>query len=151
MKNGKTKKHSETGFSLIEVIISMIIILIGLLGLTMTYASAVRYNAGNNLRLQSLAILQQEVEQCRSAKFTSVFTDAVLIGGAKGVKNVTTAEGNRFRVETIIDDDPFTNDVQIDQTKTLKDITITVSGENQVQGWISAIPATVVVRRVRGN
>lgn len=151
MKNGQPEKTGESGFSLVEVMIAMVVLLIGLLGLSLTYTSAVKYNAGNNLRLQSLAVLQQEVEQMRSAKFTPTATDAILLGGIKNVKTVATADGNTFQVQTVVDDDPFTADVQTNTSKTLKEITITVSSENQSQGWVSAIPATVTLRRVRGN
>ena len=151
MKNRQPKKISESGFSLVEVTIAMVILLVGLLGVSLTYTSAVRYNAGNNLRLQSLAILQQEVEQLRNARFTPTATDATLLGGIKDVKTVTTADGNTFQIQTVIDDDPFTAGVQTNTSKTLKEIVITVSAENQSQGWISTIPATVTLRRVRGN
>jgi prepilin-type N-terminal cleavage/methylation domain-containing protein len=147
----RSKNKSESGFSLIEVTIAMMVLLVGLLGVTLSYSWAVKFNAGNNLRMQSLAILQQEVEQFRSAKYTSVVTDSVLLGGVKTPKTVTTADGNKFTIETTVDDDPFTANVQINQSKTLKSITISVSGENQTQRWITAIPATVTLRRVRGN
>ena len=148
---GKSINKNESGFSLIEVTIAMMVLLVGLLGVTLSYTWAVKFNAGNNLRMQSLAILQQEVEQFRSAKYTSVVTDSILLGGVKTPKTITTADGNKFTIETTIDDDPFTGNVQVDQSKTLKSITITVSGENQTQKWITAIPATVTLRRVRGN
>ena len=151
MIGGRTKIKGESGFSLIEVMIAMVILLVGLLGVTISYSWAVKFNAGNNLRMQSLAILQQETEQFRSAKFTSVVTDQVLVGGVKTEKTVTTLDGNKFTIETTVDDDPFTNGVQVNQSKTLKDITITVSGENRAQTWITAVPATVTLRRVRGN
>lgn len=147
----RSKTKNESGFSLIEVTIAMMVLLVGLLGVTLSYTWAVKFNAGNNLRMQSLAILQQEVEQFRSAKYTSVVTDSILLGGVKTPKTITTADGNKFTIETTIDDDPFTANVQINQSKTLKSITITVSGENQTQKWITALPATVTLRRVRGN
>lgn len=147
----RLKNKSESGFSLIEVTIAMMILLVGLLGVTLSYTWAVKFNAGNNLRMQSLAILQQEVEQFRSAKYTSVVTDQILLGGVKTPKTVTTADGNKFTIETTVDDDPFADSVQVNQSKTLKNITITVSGENQAQRWITALPATVTLRRVRGN
>ena len=151
MKNGKPKKIDEAGFSLVEVTIAMVVLLIGLLGVSLTYTSVVRYNAGNNLRMQSLAILQQEVEQMRSAKFTPRETDPMLLGGTKPVRTVTTADGNSFQIQTVVDDDPSTTVVDTNASRTLKQITVTVSGENQSQGWVAAIPATVTLRRVRGN
>lgn len=150
MKTRRSKKTAEAGFSLIEVTIAMVILLVGLLGVSLTYTSVVKYNAGNNLRLQSLAILQQEIEQIRSAKFTPTLTDARLLGGIKDVKQVGTADGNNFQIQVVVDDDPFTVGVQADTSKTLKEIVITVTSENQSQGWAS-VPSKVTLRRVRSN
>jgi prepilin-type N-terminal cleavage/methylation domain-containing protein len=146
LPNGKTD-----GFSLIEVIIAMVILMIVLLGVFVTFTYAVNYNAGNNSRSQALAVLQQEIELLRSAKFTPTITDAALIGGKKDARIVSSADRNRFRVEITVDDDPFEGDVQIDDTKTLKEITLTVTLENPTPGWQTAVPATVILRRVRAN
>jgi prepilin-type N-terminal cleavage/methylation domain-containing protein len=147
----KIRTKSEGGFSLIEVIIAMIIMLVALLGVFLTFTYAVNYNAGNNSRSQALSILQQKVEELRSAKFTPGVTDAALTGGTKTPEIITAADGNRFRVDIIVDDDPFTTGVQVDTTKTLKEITVTVSSESPTPGWQTAVPATVFLRRVRSN
>lgn len=150
MKNENTKKVGDSGFSLVEVTIAMVILLVGLLGVSVTYTSAVSYNAGNNARLQSLAILQQEVEQIRNARFTPTNTDTALLGGIKPTRP-ETRDGNTYQVQIIVDDDPFTGNVQINPNKTLKEITVLVFSENQAQSWVSAVPATVTLRRVRSN
>ncbi|HEX8250893.1 MAG TPA: prepilin-type N-terminal cleavage/methylation domain-containing protein [Pyrinomonadaceae bacterium] len=148
----KNETKGEDGFSLIEVIIAMIILLIALLGVFLTFTYAVNYNAGNNSRSQALAVLQQEVELLRSAKFTPGTTDAVLTGGTKTPKIITSADGSRFRVEISVDDNPLTpNVVDVDTTKTLKEITIIVTSESPTPGWQTAIPAKVILRRVRSN
>lgn len=54
--------NDEGGFSLVEVVFAMIILLIVLLGVFITFAYAVNYNAGNSARAQALTILQKEVE-----------------------------------------------------------------------------------------
>ncbi|HLM01982.1 MAG TPA: prepilin-type N-terminal cleavage/methylation domain-containing protein [Pyrinomonadaceae bacterium] len=152
-EKGKTgTKNREGGFSLVEVIIAMIILLVALLGVFLTFTYAVNYNAGNNSRAQALSILQQEVELLRSAKFTPGVTDEVLKGGTKTPKIITSADNSRFRVQIVVDDDPSTpNDVDVDTTKTLKEITVTVTSESPTPGWQTAVPATVFLRRVRSN
>lgn len=147
----KIRTKSESGFSLIEVIIAMIILLVALLGVFLTFTYAVNYNAGNNSRSQALSILQQEVELMRSAKFTPGVTDETLTGGTKTPKIITSADASRFRVAITVDDDPFTTGVQTDATKTLKEISITVTSESPTPGWQTAIPTTVFLRRVRSN
>lgn len=147
-KNGKT----ESGFSLIEVSVAMVVLLVALLGVFITFSYAVNYNAGNNSRSQALAVLQQEIELLRSAKFTPQVTDSALSGGVKSAKIVTAADGNRFRVQTSVDDDPSTpNTIEINNAKTIKQITITVTLENPTPGWQTSVPATVILRRTRGN
>src|SRR5438067_13579696 len=68
-------RDCEAGFSLIEVVCALVIILIALLGVVFAFTYAITYNAGNSSRSQCLAVLQQEVEQIRAAQFTCVFTD----------------------------------------------------------------------------
>jgi prepilin-type N-terminal cleavage/methylation domain-containing protein len=77
----RTDAKSEAGFSLIEVAVAMVVILIALLGVFFTLTYAITYNAGNNSRAQALAVLQEEVERLRALKFTPYFTDADLRGG----------------------------------------------------------------------
>jgi prepilin-type N-terminal cleavage/methylation domain-containing protein len=139
------------GFSLVETSIAMVVMLIVLLGVFTTFTYSVSYNSGNNSRSQALAVLQQEIELLRSAKFTPSIIESNLTGGVKAPKIISSADGSKFRVEITIDDDPITSGVQIDTTKTLKEITLTVTLENPTPGWQTAIPSTVILRRVRAN
>lgn len=168
LRDSGGNKSGQKGFTLIEVTIAMIIFLVALLGVFVTFTYAVNYNNGNSSRAQALAILQREVELYRSAKFTPNTTDSYtpvlptpddgrrdLTGGVKQTRLVTAANGNRFIVAVIIDDDPFTPNApsspQVDATKTLKEVSITVTLDNPTPGWQTSIPATVVLRRVRAN
>lgn len=144
-------KFAQRGSSLVEVTIAMVIFLIALLGVFITFTYAVNYNAGNNSRAQALAILQQEVEQLRAAKFTSGGTDASLSGGQKARRISTLAGGGRFRVDITVDDDPNTAGTQTDSTKTIKEIKVEVALDNPTPGWQTSVPAVVFLRRVRGN
>ncbi len=145
------EKTGESGFSLIEVSVAMAIFLIAILGVFISFAFAVNYNSGNSSRAQALAILQQKVEQLRSAKFTPTVTDSSLTGGTKSPEVVTAPDGNRFRIQVVVDDDPFTANIQTDSTQKLKEVSVTVTLERPTPGWQTAIPATIVLRRVRGN
>lgn len=141
----------EAGFSLIEATVAMVILLIAVLGVFISFTFAINYNAGNNSRAQALAILQQTVEQMRSAKFTPTVTDTALAGGTKSPSIVTAPNGDRFRVQVVVDDDPATSGVQVDATKLLKEVSVTVSLDSPTPGWQTSVPATIVLRRVRGN
>jgi Tfp pilus assembly protein PilV len=144
-------KNSASGFSLVEVIIAFAVFLVALLGVFTAFTYCVNYNAGNYSRAQALTVLQREAELLRSAKFTPYVTDDVLKGGKKPAKTVVSADGNRYSVETTVDDDPTVSGIQTDLTKKFKEITITVSLESPTPGWQTAVPAKTILRRVRAN
>jgi type II secretory pathway pseudopilin PulG len=143
----------QAGFSLIEVTIAMIVLMIVLLGVFVTFTYAINYSAGNNSRAQALAVLQQQVEQIRSAKFTPEITDPILVGGTRARVIVTSADGGRYRVDVSVDNDLVTADVQStnETTTTLKEVSVTVALDSPTPGWQTSLPATVILRRVKAN
>lgn len=146
--------NGEGGFSLIEACCALVIILIALLGVAFAFTYAINYNAGNSSRSQALAVLQQEVEQLRAAKFTPSVTDTALAGGTKADKTVVNSNGSTFIVQVAVDNDPFTSGIQNDAAvpnPTLKEITVTTRLASPSPGWQTAIPATIILRRVRAN
>ena len=147
----KRDSSKEQGFTLLETVIAMVILTVSLLSVVTIFTSSVNFNSGNTVRTQALAILQQEVEVLRSAKFTPQITDATLSGGTKPLVNRTSANNTVFQIQVIVDDDPFTDLVQTDPTKTLKEITIIATPINARENWVSAVPTRVVLRRVRAN
>jgi type II secretory pathway pseudopilin PulG len=144
----------ESGFTLVETCCALVIILVALLGVAFAFTYSINYNAGNNSRTQALALMQQEVEQLRAAKFTPTITDPILTGGVKATKTVTSTSGLRFTVDISVDNDPLTSGIQ-DETAvpvtTLKEISVTTKLESPSPGWQTAVPTTVVLRRVRAN
>jgi prepilin-type N-terminal cleavage/methylation domain-containing protein len=147
---GKSR-HGESGFSLVEIIIALLVFLIVLLGVFVTFAYAINYNAGNNARSQGLTVLQQQTELIRSAKYTPTFTDPILTGGTKTPTSASSEDGNKFKVQVVVDDDPFTTGVQTNSATTMKEVSVTVTLESPTPGWQTAVPTTVVLRRVRAN
>lgn len=155
-KTGLSKKtNGEAGFSLVEVIFALVILLVALLGVFVTFTYSINYNAGNSSRSQALAILQQEIELMRSRKFTSApnGTDPALYGVDNYQKTATSLNGNKFKVTTSIDNNPLTPAIDVDENlkPTIKQITITVTLDSPTPGWQTSLPATVVLQRVRGN
>lgn len=149
---GKRRKpDDQTGFTLIEVVIAMVILLIALLGVFVTFTWAVTYNAGNDSRSEALAILQGEIEFLRSAKFTSGVMDPILVGGVKAQVPRIGPTGNRYTVDVSIDDDPFASGIQVNNNASLKELTVTVRLASPTPGWQTSVPATVRFQRVRGN
>ena len=145
-------EKSENGFSLVEVIIALVILLVAVLGIFATFTYATIYNGGNSQRSQALSVSQQQIELLRSAKFTPTIMDPSLEGGIKPPVTVTAADGFSYLVEVTVDDDPFTSGLSPrDDTKTLKEITITVTPQAITGNWVVAYPINVVFRRVRAN
>ncbi len=146
-----TAERCDAGFTLIEVAFAMVIILVALLGVVFTFTYVISYNAGNSTRSKALAVLQQQVEQLRAAKFTPTITDPILWGGTQAPITVT-ADGSKFTVRIVVDNDPFTAGVQDETTPTsLKEVSVTANLASPSPGWQLAIPATVILRRTRGN
>jgi len=170
--------NSEQGFSMIEVVIALVIIMIALLGVFATLTYAVTYNAGNKSRSQTLAVMQQEVERYRAAKFNSTTTDsnaspaspgACLTTGLRDLRGrnestclVTAVDNRQFEVRSKVDNDPSVAGVQVEGYQCLspqnapipcaiKEITIEVRLAAPSPGWQTAIPMKTVLRRTRGN
>ncbi|HVE59133.1 MAG TPA: prepilin-type N-terminal cleavage/methylation domain-containing protein [Pyrinomonadaceae bacterium] len=148
--NGSKEKSGQSGFSLVEVTVAMTILLVAVLGVFISFAFAVSYNAGNSSRAQALAILQQKVEQMRSAKFTPTVTDSTLTGGTKPAEVVTASDGNKYRIQVVVNNDPLAEG-KTELTTRFKEVSVTVTLERPTPGWQTAIPATIILRRVRGN
>jgi prepilin-type N-terminal cleavage/methylation domain-containing protein len=151
-----TPDREQSGFTLIEVAIAMVVILVALLGVVFTFTYSIMYNMGNNSRSQALAVLQQEVEQMRAAKFTPTITDSNLSGHTSASRTITNALGTSFTITESVDNDPFTTGVQdnsvvTDANCTYKEITVTVQLSSPSPGWQTAVPSTVILRRARAN
>jgi prepilin-type N-terminal cleavage/methylation domain-containing protein len=154
-------KSSESGFSLIEVMIAFVIILVAMLGVAQAFTYAIAYNYGNKTRGQALAVMQDEIELLRSKKFTPGFTDPALAGGIQ-TRTVTLTTGSTFTIQDQVDNEPLVDGIQ-DDTYTclspqgtaipcsIKEVTITVRLSAPTAGWQTAIPAVAVLRRTRGN
>ena len=142
------------GFTLIEAACALVIILIALLGVVFAFTYAVNYNAGNTSRSQALAVLQQEVEQLRAARFTPAITDSALTGGIKAERTVTHTSGNSFVIGVAVDNDPFTAGIQDDSaapSPTLKEIRVRARLASPSPGWQTTIPQPSILRRARAN
>ena len=155
----------QAGFSLIEVVIALLIIMVGLLSVAAVFTFVINQNAGNKSRAQALAILQLEAEKVRAAKFNGSTTDPELLGGIQPQRLEVADNGNSFLVDIEVDNDPNTPNTPDPQDEShiclspqgdevpcsLKEITITVSFAAPTPGWQTAVPAVLRLRRVRGN
>lgn len=168
----------QRGFSMIEVVISLVIIMIALLGVFSALTYAVTYNAGNKTRSQTLAVMQQEVERYRAAKFNTTTTDAYaspadpapcrtdglrdLRGRTLSECRVTAVDNLQFIVSSWVDNAPDVGGIQgesyaclspqgVNVVCAIKEITIEVKLAAPSPGWQTAVPVRTVLRRVQGN
>lgn len=151
----KNCKNKSKGFTLVEVVVAMVVMSIMMLGTLTVFTYAVQYNRGNNLRSQSLTVLQKRAEVFRSAKFTSQgVTDPELYGGEYTAEDsVSYPQQMTFTIKITVDDDPFTDGVQVLDKKavTFKEVKLEVKPKNAQSGWESAVVSRAVIQRVRGN
>lgn len=158
-KNWKEKLSDERAFTIPEVIVASFILIIICVGTAQTFIFATRINRGNNLRMQALSVLQREVEDFRSFKFTPVAPDARLNGGnypnyKSGGAAPVSADGRAFNISVTIDNHPFTDGVlnNNESTTTFKQITIrAVPQVAESEAWLQNLGTEVTIQRVRSN
>ncbi len=150
-----TRKNSRNdGFSLVEVIIATVVMVILCVGTLTVFTHAVRINRGNNLRAQAQTVLQKEAEYYRSLKFLPIGSSPDLNGGTyNNVRTRTTPDGRAFYVSVVIDNDPYTTGVQVggETTCKFKEIKITVVPVIAESGWLADLKTNLVLQRVRAN
>lgn len=139
------------GFTIPEVIVAGIIMIIICVGTLTVFTTAVRYNRGNNLRMQALSVLQLEAEYYRQLKFVPVGSAAGMNAGTyTNVRTRTAADGRVFNITVVITNiDPSgSNETAV----RLKQITISatpVVAENE--GWLQNLGTNLTIQRTRSN
>jgi|ERR1043165_597791 prepilin-type N-terminal cleavage/methylation domain-containing protein len=109
------KHHSEAGFTLIETVISMVLMAIVGLGVAGLFAYAASSTASAADREMATAVAQQRMEQLKSVAFTDTTLSAT---SSAGVTTTITRLGREYSVNTNISDN---------STATLKTIKIKVT------------------------
>ena len=125
------ERHSgaeQSGFTLLEAVIALLIMLIVALGSASLFSFSIYNNSGGTDRATSLAIAQQALERLRSAQFNSTTTDAVLNGGTTPQTGIVR-DGRQFTLTVAVDDNPSTQAIDVNTATNLKGITVTVVPE----------------------
>ena len=145
-------RRGEAGFTLLETMIALVLMMIAALGAASVFSYSINYNSGGSDRLVALAIAQEQLERIRSGQFNSTTTDSILNGGTL-VQGGLVRNGKRYVLTTTIDDDPTTPDPDIIATTSLKRITVAVAPENVSQGWSLNAGAriTLITQRARSD
>lgn len=142
----KQRRKGVSGFTLLEVTIALVLMMIVALGAASLFSFAIYNNSGGYDRAQSLAIAQEALEGLRKARFSFSTTDALLNAGSNTQNNVIR-EGRFYTVTTTIQDVPPSSGT----TATLKNITITVRPEGAGLSWATKVGGTVTIKTQRAK
>ena len=150
-----TKKiagNERAGFTLVEVLMAAVIMIILAVGLLTVTSQAVKLNRGNNIRVQAQSALQAEAEYYRSLKFIPVGSDPAMNANIYTRPNRLTADNSNFAISVqIINKDLVNGSVSNDSTATLKEITITATPAVAQISWLANLNTTLTIQRVRAN
>ena len=101
--------HDQSGFTLIEVMIAVVILAAGILALATMQIVSIRSNAFSTEMTYATMLAQSQFEQFRNMNYDSVVTDTDLIPATE------TSKGIPYTVQwTVSDDDPTTDMKTID-------------------------------------
>ena len=118
------KAGQQSGFTLLETAIAMVVMMVGGLGIAAVFAYAIKNNNGSRDRAIAIAVAQQEIERLRSLPFN----DAALTATPTVVAPVTVHNGGRtFAMRTVI----------LNTTASTKTIQIGVTPLSNTDQWAS--------------
>ena len=123
----KDKKKNERGFSLIEVMIAFVVMMVASLAVGAVFFYSVQNNVGGSERALAMGVAQQQLEQLRSVSFN----DSSLVAGTTTFNNIQTGQNQFYVVRTVADEKNANN-----TEKLLKRITITVTPQSAGGNWI---------------
>jgi Tfp pilus assembly protein PilV len=139
---------ADSGFTLIETAIALLIMMIVTLGAASLFAFSVYNNSGGADRTQVLAVAQQTMETLRSAEFSNTATDHALDAGTftQYVTRGGYPNGSGARPYTIVSN-------IVDTTPTIKTITISVIPTGAGMKWATgpAAAVTIVTQRAKSD
>jgi type II secretory pathway pseudopilin PulG len=144
--------NERAGFTLIEVMVAGMLMIILAVGLLTVTSHAVKLNRGNNIRIQAQSALQAEAEYYRSLKFVPVGSDTAMNANTYTRPNRVTADNSNFAISVVIINKNLVNgSASNDSTATLKEITITAAPAVAQTGWLANLNTNLTIQRVRAN
>src|SRR6266699_3498603 len=117
---------AQQGFTLLEIMIALVLMMIVTLGAAALFEYAINYNSGANDRTLAHAIAQQRMEYLRRAAFVDVVTptqpEPVIISG-----------GRKYNIVTTVCDDAAAG---CGGSATLKRISIDITPQGAGPNWV---------------
>ena len=122
MNQRRVKKDEQKGFTLVETVTALLVMMIGGLGICAVFAYAIKNNTGSRDRAAALAVAQQQMEQYRNLPFDNAGLTATV---SNPPPITVTSAGRTYSVVTII----------ADTTTSMKTITIRVTPMLDAEPW----------------
>ena len=131
-------ESAGAGFTLVETVVAMVVMMVAALAASSLFIYAVRNNTGGSERAMAMAVAQRQVEQLRSV----AYDDATLNVGTTTLPLATIA-GRRYQVRRTVAVETNAAD---GSSKNLKRITITVTPQNETNVWVRS-PVSLTTHR----
>jgi Tfp pilus assembly protein PilV len=113
----RPRPQEQSGFSIMEAVIAMVIMMVAVLGSASVFSYAINYNSGATDRELAMAIAQQQMEQLRNVSFTDTSLNATA-----GTTTTAVRAGRSYNVTTTI-----VHSNTINGLPTMKTITVEVT------------------------
>ena len=128
--------NSESGFSLLETAIALVVMMVGALACSSLFVFSLQNNVGGGERALAMAVAQQQLEELRSV----TYEDTTLTAGTT-TSTVRSGERNYTVQRTVANETNPDN-----STRQLKRITITVTPQTAGPDWMRT-PVVLVSER----
>ncbi len=138
-------RRGERGFSIIEVCIALLILLIASMGVATAFVFSIHNNNSAGDRAMALAVAQQRLEQLRNRDFNN----AALTATVNPVVETMTSAGRPFRISTTITDvDTDTNPAAnaLAPTAKLIRVDVTPQGNSTSDSWANGTVTVMIFR-----
>ncbi len=127
----------ERGFTLIETMLALVILMVAGLGIVSLFTYSIRYNSGGNDRAVAISLAQQQMEQFRAVTFTDT---TLTVSGPTVLLPDTISNGRVYRLTKTVAGSNY----DVSGNPTLKTITIQVTPLSP--GW-AGFPVTIRTMR----
>lgn len=140
------------GFTLIEVLIAALIMVVLCVGTLSVFSYATNINRANNIRSQGLTVLQDEAEYYRGLRFKRGYSDPLLNAGTYNRGTKVSGDGTTFSVSVTVTNMPNVPNgaAPADAAATLKQIKLTAQRSTDAGTWFgNTVDLTIL--RVKAN
>jgi prepilin-type N-terminal cleavage/methylation domain-containing protein len=135
----KVKRQGEQGFTLLEVVIALVIMLIVTLGAAALFAYSINYNSGAYDRTLAHAVAQKQMEYLSRSSFTDLVTPAQ-------PEPTITSAGRKYTVVTTV-----CSTSGCGGSSTLKKITLRVTPQGAGANWVRSSVVIETLRAARAT